>query len=409
MMKYYARGLEFDNPRIRSVQFTPVLSRPGFHLEPNGHLKVQYKAGDTNKSIASYGTNNGIPSGVVASDKVKTIFPSGILPLVPKILYLGKHKVEVYCMDSHAITYLVLKGKSTVSAKSQNFIKQSLESTTIAVTDTVVKDAKKLKQFLGQLEFIRFVSLPVNDMSSYLNVITTNLKTELDDFLSNSASSNGLGFDPGQFESGNGDQGKDNTVISTLTRPLDNTDIYDYRIHIEMVLAQFYKSLHAHLDKRMSIFVDGKPLPGCDSSLTKDRVDIKLNNLGNLERRPRIYEKMVMDSSMDMLINFQFGDMSTYQHYRRMFQNVEKISNFTMFKTNDIYGLPWNSSIWWEPYKDSQNTIMTKEDGVPGYTLSLMCKLYYYEVRNEVIKTFTSIKVIFPQFNEYFIILKENG
>lgn len=390
-MKYFIKGLELDSSYIKTVQLITSLGGNYCTLDAQRHLKIFFQPGTRWKNMKS-----SLLSGMTITDEEVRLTDTKMYHLVPKILYLNTHKVEVYVLDSHAISYIVVTAQKTGSS-----IKQNDRRTFIVVHEPTARDFNKLSTLLSQLKYIRFLSLPAGEMYSYPNVITTNLKNELDDFLGNSTDGQ---MNPnttlGKPEDGNS-LGK---ITSYINRPIDLGGIYDYRIDAGHVLERFQQYLMKNTGNKFSLLLDGKPRPGCETVLSSNTINIRFQNMANLEKRPRIYDREVMDSSMILNVTFNFSDHGDYLHHRRKYQNVEWLTNDCVFKTKDIYGYDWNTSIWWEVYTDSLSPVMTTEQGTGGYPMQVQCKLYFFEVRDEVRSVVDSIILTFPQYNETYTI-----
>lgn len=77
-------------------------------------------------------------------------------------------------------------------------------------------------------------------------------------------------------------------------------------------------------------------------------------------------------------------DLSIYNDFKTRYQNLDILSNFTEFYTNDKLGRSWISNVNWQPADTSfQQDYQQDENGNIAFELSFSCELGYYTVYDE--------------------------
>lgn len=80
-----------------------------------------------------------------------------------------------------------------------------------------------------------------------------------------------------------------------------------------------------------------------------------------------------------------FPDLVMYSDFKTRYQNVDLVSNFTEFYTEDKLGVKWISSIKWNPIStDFEQDYAQDNQGNVSFKASFSAELYYYVVYDEM-------------------------
>lgn len=74
-------------------------------------------------------------------------------------------------------------------------------------------------------------------------------------------------------------------------------------------------------------------------------------------------------------------DMVLFHDFKKRYQNVDFLTNFTEFKTADKYGDRWTAAVKWGPITEDFNHVYGQDDNANfSFQCSFRCELFYYEV-----------------------------
>jgi len=373
---YYTQGFKVANNKS-SIQF--ILSLKENKIEGGSRVIVYYKSGATTNDFADI-----LPQGI-SIDSDKTILTKYHKNLSPKRLKFNDHELNVYDLDSRVINYVVAED-------SESAIFEDEYHTTWVINKSLADDFTQLELSLKSSKYVCWQSIPVNEYYSYRYANTANAG-DLDPGLGNETS--GSGDIP--------------SIINNNNTPIIIAQYSKWRLEFAQSLVGFYEQLGSQLPE-FDIYMNGDKIK-CLDKIGPNRIDIYLDNLANLHRRPFIYRHDLYQSHATLSVRVSTDDMLKYMHLKKKFQNVELISTITEYNVLDKLQLPWLTHVWWEQFQDSTQLKNAKDnEGRLSYVLELRCTLHFYEVEDEMMSTIDLIRVCFqnlPGKPEYIINIEQ--
>lgn len=349
---YYTQGFKIDDTKS-SIQFILSLSENKIVAGPR--VVVYYKSGATTEDF-----RNLLPRGMyIENDKpIMSIYHRS---LSPKKLKFNDHEIWIYDLNNRVVNYVVSESLDSTLFETENH-------TTWVINKDLVTNPEGLKSLLDSSKYVEWRSYPVNEFYSYRSA-NTSLSTDI---------------------------GKDEVVEikAKHNKPINFKTYTKWRVEYATVLLGFYDQLKSHLPD-FDIYMDGQKIQSMDE-LNPNRIDITLEGLADLGRRPYVYNHDLYQSQANLNLRIKTPDQLKYMHIKKKYQNVELISNIARFEVDDKRGLKWTNHIWWEPHRDStQMSNIKDEQGRFTYTLDLRCQLHFYEVEDELYDTIDTIRLCF--------------
>lgn len=391
---YYTQGFKLDETNT-SIQF--ILSLNENRIVPGPKVKVFYKPGAKTSDFSDK-----LPPGITI-DSEKTILTKYYRSLTPKVLKFNSHVINIYDLDSRLVNYLVATGEESTLFEDHNH-------TSWVVSPEVADSETALNDVINLSKYVAWESLPLGEYYSYRSVNTSashdaidripvrrlDLAPVSDGSPENADGSHWTGGSTGNIGSGSGTTGDDNipTITSRYNNPINFNTYTKWRLEYSAVLLGFYDQLKSQLPE-FDIQMDGQKIE-CLDKMNSERIDIRLDNLANMDRRPFIYRHDLYQSRAELSITIRTKDQLKYMHIKKKFQNIEMISNITEFTVKDKKGLDWLNHIWWEKHTDVTQLANTKDnEGRISFNLELRCTLHFYEVEDELFGLIKFIRICF--------------
>ena len=97
--------------------------------------------------------------------------------------------------------------------------------------------------------------------------------------------------------------------------------------------------------------------------------------------RSKIYQNDVMCHMVPIDFQLRTPDMVLFFDFKNRYNNVDIFTNFTEFKTQDKYGVEWNTAVKWSPITEEFNQQYNTDDNSNfSYQCSFRAELYFYEI-----------------------------
>lgn len=342
--KYYVQGFCLDK-RKTSVTFVQSLCENSITVE--NKVVITFKPGAKSSDFI-----NLLPHGVtIVNDR--TLTQQRITKLKPNKIKLNTHAFECYDIENRVVNYLVTWDRASSIFETEHH-------TAFVLNHLDVADPVKLRAILDASKYIKFLSYPDGEYYSYQLI-----NTHASDSLMNPNN-------PDEIQ-----------INSHNNSPIYLSKYTPYRLEYSKVLLRFYEELELQVPD--FTLYSGSTKIGQGDQMDSDRITITLEGLGDLERRPYMNDKDIIDSMAILNLKVQTSDHLKYMFLKNSYQNLNGISNLARFKTKDRYDFEWLSHIEWEPLKDNLRMKEVRdEEGRFSYTLDIRCSLYYYIVKDEM-------------------------
>lgn len=391
---YYIQGFRLDDT-FESIKFILSLSENRITTGPK--VTVHYKVGATTNDFI-----NKLPTGI-SIDSDKLIMTKYNRLLKPKRLKFNSHLVSILDLDSRLVNYVVAKNEVSTLFEDENH-------TSWVISPEVADDESKLRPIIEDSKYVCWESLPLGEYYSYRSVntsashdLTDRVKPKnLNDAPQGNGSPTNADGSP-WTDDGTGNVGGSSaqlvdsnvpTIVSRYNNPIDFSTYTKWRLEFSAVLLGFYDQLKLQLPE-FDIYMDGQKIK-CLDNMNSNKIDIRLDNLANMDRRPFIYRHDLYQSKAELSMNIRTTDQLKYMHLKKKFQNIELISNITEYSVKDKKGLDWLNHIWWEKHTDAtQLSSVRDNEGRVSFNLELRCTIHFYEVEDELFELIKFIKVCF--------------
>lgn len=120
-----------------------------------------------------------------------------------------------------------------------------------------------------------------------------------------------------------------------------------------------------------------------ESVAVADRFIYRITDLGKQESHKNGFEVLRDETQKTSTIEFECSFLNNviFEDFRHRYQNLDFLSNFTQFYTNDKLGKPWVSHVEWSTLPtDFTQDFSQDNQGNSAVSFQLNCILHYYSI-----------------------------